>query len=248
MDIQEVIKLLRQIDLSNYPCKEVLKLIESIPNCVHQQLDLPPSYSIYRARENENGISFSSKSELTYKQQSSKDGYKRASTPDMTMFYGSILPDRIEDGEINEIRAVVFPEAMPWVCDSKNKGRKKITLSTWNVIEKIKLIGIVQYSDFSSDSYFLKKLREHYDNSLDLNIEIKEDSRLFTSFIANEFAKKITENDYDYLISALFAKSIVDKGYDGVFYPSVKRDGTGYNVALTPYAAENKIQLAGVVE
>jgi hypothetical protein len=40
------------------------------------------------------------------------------------------------------------------------------------------------------------------------------------------------------MISAIFTQIAVSKGYDGVFYPSVRVGGRGFNIAITPEATK----------
>lgn len=56
-------------------------------------------------------------------------------------------------------------------------------------------------------------------------------------------AKAETNHDYDYLLSATFAETVVDKGLDGVLYPSVIVGGQGFNVAINPEVADSNLDL-----
>jgi hypothetical protein len=56
--------------------------------------------------------------------------------------------------------------------------------------------------------------------------------------LADEFAKENLRGDYDYMISAIFTQIAVNKGYDGIFYPSVRVGGKGFNIAITPQATK----------
>jgi len=40
----------------------------------------------------------------------------------------------------------------------------------------------------------------------------------------------------------------VQNGFDGVLYPSVRLNGAGFNVAITPQAADTKLQLVLAME
>ena len=72
--------------------------------------------------------------------------------------------------------------------------------------------------------------------------------KLISNFIASEFKKSKISSDSDYLISAIFSDVMVSKGFDGILYPSVRTEGKGINVALTPSAVEKKmkLELAGI--
>lgn len=246
--INEIIKTLKELDLSDYPYSEISNQIRDAGMIGYLVYTLYPNKSIFRARPNEDTEHFNSKCQLTYKPQQFNTTCQRASTPNMTMFYGSILPDIKQNGGLsNEIITPTF-EAVSWLRDKSTKGIRKITYSKWNVTEPIKLIAIIQHGKFYDRSSLTKKLMNDFNTFLDKNEEKKEDTIAFTSFLASEFAKNVETNDYEYLISAAFTENIVAEGYDGVLYPSVKLGGEGFNIAITPKAADTKLQLELVVE
>ena len=40
------------------------------------------------------------------------------------------------------------------------------------------------------------------------------------------------------MISAIFTELVTENKYDGIFYPSVRTGGNGFNIAITPKATE----------
>jgi len=248
-DVQKAIDVLKGLDLSKYPYYKIVTQIANAGMIKHLKIGLHPGKSIFRARLNENDEHFFSKSQLTYKPQQFNKTYQRASTPNMTMFYGSVLPEEIEKGELNAVRVVPTFEAIPWLRDKMTKGKKTITYTKWVVTQDIELIAILQHGNFYDKNSFTRKRMNDFSSFLNQNPERKDETIAFTTFMAGEFAKEVdSSKDYDYLFSAAFTESVVKKGYDGVLYPSVRLDGAGFNVALTPQAADMKIQLAVVME
>ncbi len=245
--IEQAINILKGLDLTKYPYNEVRKQISNIGVVGQLRVTFHPGKSIYRARPNSIDEHFYSKCQLTYKPQHFNETYQRASTPNMTMFYGSVLPEELESEELNESRVVPSYEAVPWLRDKSTKGHRKITYSRWFVTQEINLIAIVQHDKYYDNSSYTRRLMKDFKRFLNENADKKDETIAFTTFLANEFAKEV-KIDHEYLISAAFAQSMVEKGYDGVLYPSVKLDGTGFNVALTPQAADSKLQLGLVVE
>jgi hypothetical protein len=246
-ELQKTIEELKKLDLSSFPYNEILEQIRNAGEIGHLQVTLHQEKSIYRARLNEPDEHFYSRCQLTYKPQQFNKTCQRASTPQMTMFYGSILPEELEEGELDLTRVVPTYEAIPWLRDKTTKGIETITYSRWIVKKDINLLAILQHDEFYDRSSYTRRLMNDYNNFLDQYPDKKEDTIAFTTFIASEFAKEVV-NEYDYLISAAFTKSIIDKGFDGILYPSVKLNGAGFNVALTPEAADTKLDLAVVVE
>jgi RES domain len=248
-EVQEAIDNLKKLDLSKYPYYDITTNIASIGLIGHLEITLHPGKYVYRARVHDNDEHFYSKCQLTYKPQQYNKTCQRASTPNMTMFYGSVLPEEIEKGELDEVRVVPTFEASPWMRDKNSKGIKKITYSKWKVTQEIKVIAIIQHGNFYDKSSYTKKLMDEYEAFLSQSPDQKEETISFMSFMASEFAKEVDgSKDYDYLISAAFTETLVKNGCDGVLYPSVRLGGTGFNVAITPEAADQKLQLDVVME
>jgi len=246
MEVQETIKKLQGLDLSKFPYSEIVAQIANAGVIAQLEISLHPGKSIFRARLNEYDEHFYSKCQLTYKPQQFNKTCQRASTPNMTMFYGSVLPEEIKD---DETRTVPSYEAIPWLRDKTTSGKRTITYTRWNVTQDIKLIAILQHKNFYDKSSYTRKLMDDFEKFLNQNPDKKDETIAFTTFIASEFAKEVDNSkDYNYLISAAFTESLVKNGYDGVLYPSVRLGGKGFNVALTSKAADMKLQLAVVVE
>jgi hypothetical protein len=71
-------------------------------------------------------------------------------------------------------------------------------------------------------------------------------------FFADRFAKNVTQ-EFDYLISAVYAEKmcglvIGNERIGGVLYPSVQTEGEGINIALSPWYADNCLELEMVVQ
>lgn len=246
--IKNILDKLSSLDLSTYPIDEIMSCFEQSGHICYSSISLTPEYEICRARQNETDESFYSKCQLTYKPSQFNNSYQRASTPNMTMFYGSFLSPLIEDNKLADIRFITAFETMPWLRDKSSKGIRKVTFSNWIVKKPIKLIAVIQCDKLNKKCNYSKKMISDYFNFLDKYPDVKEDSFAFTSFLANQFAKKIEFNDYEYLISSLFAQFAVKNGYDGVMYPSIKVDGLGFNIAITPEVADSKLDLNYVAE
>lgn len=247
-EVSDAIESLKRADLSDYPYKEVSNQIKNVGVIGYMVVTLHEGKSIFRARLNGTNEHFFSKCQLTYKPQQYNKTCQRASTPNRTMFYGSFLPDELLDGELDIPRIVTTYEAVPWLRDKTTKGMRAITYSRWILSKDVNLIAILQHKNFYYKSSFTKKLMNEYNNDINGSRNNKEETLAFTTFLANEFAKEVTSKDYEYLISAVFTESIVDHGFDGVLYPSVRLDGAGFNVAITPQAADTKLNLAVVME
>ncbi len=246
--IHTIINSIKTLDLSQYPHSEILAELQKAGLIGYVVVQLHSGYPIFRARPNYDGERFYSKCQLTYKPSHLNKSCQRASLPGMSMFYGSILPGNIVKGDLDNVRVAPTFEAVPWLRDKTTKGYGKITFTRWVVTNTLYLIAIVQHENFQNKNSYIRELMGKYDEFLEKNIERKSDSMILCNFLANEFAKEVNKNDYEYLITATFTKFLVDQGFDGVIYPSVKLEGAGLNIAITPQAADIKLQLTLALE
>lgn len=123
--------------------------------------------------------------------------------------------------------------------DKSKSGYQKISFGRWVVQEDINLMAIVHHDSYYNESNYTRELVnafkgfiEHYPK------EVIDKSLKFQDYLASEFAKEDIQEDYDYMISAIFTENIVGHGLDGILYPSVRTAGKGFNIAITPKATE----------
>ena len=234
------ISKLRDLNLSIYPVKEINNIMSEFGRFGVVVIPLPVGKTIIRARPNESN-SFKSISELTYKPAEYNTKYQRASTPNTTMFYGCVVPENIGKEEFDTARVTAITEVSKLYRQEIENGDEKITFSRWIVTKEIPLIAIVYNKDFINSSLHANELYSAYQIFLQNNPNDIINSNIVTEYFASEFAKKETPHDYEYLISALFTELITKKGYAGVYYPSVRSEGKGFNVAIHPVFVENNM-------
>lgn len=231
----KTINKLESLKLSEYPVDEIKKSLSEFGIVGFVALTLHKGKTIVRARPNDLDETFKTISELSYKPSRFNDNYQRASTPFMTMFYGCVVPENIENCEIESARVTAVLEASKLYRRGIKSGEEKITFSLWTVIKDIPLIAIVYNQDFVKTSPQANELYLAYQSFLKQNnaYDILKNNSI-TEFLAFEFGKSETPNDFDYIISALFCELVVQKGFAGVYYPSVRAEGKGFNVAIHP--------------
>lgn len=241
------IESLKSLDLSNYPVDSVRKLIRDLGGFLTIKTTLHKGEIIIRARPNEKGERFTTRSQLSYKPSHLNTSFQRASTPNMTMFYGAI--DTGTDNQLNLSRVTSTLESASILSNNSIDGEQTITISKWMVTHDIHLLTICHNKDFIPKNPETQKLFELYKKYLTpFPIEDQNRFKIITEYFANEFAKKEISNDYDYIISAIFTEFAIQLGINGVFYPSVKVDGKGFNVAIFPEIADNNLKLIAVSE
>lgn len=242
--IDTIIEDLKALDLKNCKDDEITKLLGEMGVVPWMCVTLHPDKLIMRIRPNYGNEEFFHRKELTYKPKHLNYTYQRASTPQNTMFYGSIISDYYYGHEPDSERYVATLESLPWSLDKNVKGFQKHTLSRWRVKEDINILAIVHHDQFIQDRKFTEELENTYRDTIQgFTQENREKYDRVVKYISEEFAKPVKEH-YEYKISALFSNIITQKGLDGVIYPSVQNAGYGYNVAITPQAADAKLELS----
>lgn len=252
MTINELITKLKSFDLRTYPYAEIKNLLkENIGEILIVGRTFHKGRQLMRGRLNERyDVRYTKKSDLSYKPKELNKEYQRASTPYNTMFYACYLSDNPSDEEISSMRIPCVMETIyKEFNDKKSSFYKKMTFGRWEIVEELKLFPLFLSDNFSEKTSFLKGIKESYDKNLKEieNKEVAEKSRKILTYLANEFSKENINDDYDYMISAIFTEIITELGYDGVLYPSVRTVGKSFNIAITPKATE-KLKLIAVTE
>lgn len=249
-DYLETLRKLKELDLSQYPHDEVKATIGEFGKFGLIQMTLHKGKALIRARPNvAGGASFSTRSELSYTPAQYNTRYQRASTPNQTMFYAGTIPENIPANELNNARIIASLEASHLLRNIGQEGEQVVTFSKWVVTQDIPLIAVCYHKDSIEQSSHTKELYEAYHNSMkDIDEALKGKSIAITEFLASEFAKKDVDPDYKYMISAIFSEIVVGKGLAGVYFPSVRADAKGYNVAVSPQFADACLQLVAAGE
>lgn len=242
MNKQTIINRLAALDLSQYPCSEIKRLIHNLGNVGFIITTLHSGKFITRARCEGNLLLAS---ELSYKPQQYNDRYMRASTPQQTMFYGCVVPEK---QLITDARYIAALECSSLIRQGLNSsGKSCITYGKWEVIDDIDLVTVVHKDSFcNANNSLLQELKSLYNAFLTNHSNMANDLDIVTEYFAKEFSKEnVDGEDYNYLISAIFTEIITNEyNLDGVMYPSVQAGGDcGFNVAIKPSAVDNKMKL-----
>lgn len=247
MSINTIIKKFKNLDLSIYPVEEIKELFNEVGGIGVIVVSYHKGKSVMRARPNWENKRFFKKSDFSFKPQEFNKTFQRASTPNKTMFYATSIPDKIEKGELDNMRIIGLTETIPMLRDKTKSGYEKISFGRWVVQDDIKLVAIAHEKSYYNESNYTRELVDSYDEFIKTYPkDIIEKSMKFQDFLAGEFSKEEINNDYDYLISAIFTENIVKHGFDGVLYPSVRTGGKGFNIAITPEASKKlKLYVAG---
>ncbi len=218
--------------------------------------ELHKGINIYRSRLNMLNMSFSSIDQISYPTTPPKI-FGRANCPNSTMFYGSYTPAEVlEDektlGAEDEIKLGYVTNAFEistFLRDTGASGEQKITIGKWQVQKYIKLATIVFHEEYINKTQLAQFLNKDFDAYLEKFSQYKNETILWNSFISKEFAKPVEDSNHrEYIISATYTYFLLRKGFDGIIYPTVKLDGRGFNLALTPQAVNTCLKLKLVAE
>lgn len=236
----KILGVLSDLNLEEYPTEEIRGLLHELVYKVPLYVtDFHQGRCIERAVNNtvEEPL-FISKARISYKPKHLNGNYQRASIPNETMFYGSVL--FLDEDKIEYERIIGAYEACELLRDDL-EGESLITFGKWEVIEDLPLVTIIDpYKDYSSK--YLNGLKVAQNNFIKGLISDEDDRECVNhiySFLSSEFSKQVKrKEEFNYLISSIFANSIVSSNFDGVYYPSVQAFGEGMCVAIIPEAVD----------
>lgn len=239
---------LNSLDLSLYPSENIYRLLKSLNHYGIIITTLHPGKKIIRGRiHNQEEQRFNSIDELSFCPAYKNTKYQRASAPGYTMFYGSIVPEIRSNEEPNTARFTVLYEISEIVENNIYSGLQKITFSAWVVKRNIHLVTIVGAKHFKRNTLLSKILMRDFDSFISSRPSYIETSKAISEFLSYHFSRKV-DNDYEYMISALYSHLAINYGFHGVMYPSVPLSGDGINVAIEPNIAEKCLTFLGASE
>lgn len=247
--MKEHIEAFKKLDLKTNPVKEIENIISQIGALPVAITDFDKSKIIHRARPIKKGENLTSADQLSFTPKELNSEYRRASTPEQTMFYGAVIPEIIGEKEINLERIIGACETSKFLRDANSPdGEEIIVFGKWRVKDKISLLSIINPEIEKNKISFFQEMTNNYHLFLESIKEKKESAELFQSFLSSEFAKLVIKGqEYDYLITSKFTEEII-KHCDGVIYPSVQADYNGLCVAIKPETANANLELVEVSE
>lgn len=246
MQFVEIKDRLLRMDMSLYPVEEVRALLSQVGPNGFLVSSLMAGQRVVRARI---GSNVTKASDLSYKHSPCSDHrFRRASTPDMRMFYGCLVADGRSAFPSEYVTAV---ECSRLLSEEQLEGDELVTFGLWEVTRPITVIEVIHPNYFSNaeNNPLVKGAKFRYETLLaSCPKEMREELDLRAEFFSYVFSRpNPSKKDYEYLVSAIFSEMSVAKGYDGLLYPSVATDGMmGLNVALTDKAVDAYMKLSHV--
>jgi hypothetical protein len=232
----ELLTELKSLDLSQEPSEDIERILREI-----FQGGIPLMATDYNhPKEFERAVNnteeepiFTTKARISFKPEKFNKTHLRASTPDNTMFYASVIPEgELSANEINYARIVGASETLDLLRNNVD-GERLVTFGKWQVQGEISVITIFDPNKDYNISY-INEVRDKYTSQNLSNEDVLKRDELL-EFLSSEFSKKVENGEnYNYMISSIFTELVVNNGADGVLYPSVQSDGCGLCLALHP--------------
>lgn len=243
----ENLKELKKIDLTKNAIKEIDDILNQIGPLPVMRTEYHKGKIFDRAlRINDDEIDFNTRCRLSYAPPEYNKNYLRASTPENTMFYGSVLKDNYTIDDHSYTRITACCETSELLRDNSiDKGERHMIIGTWEVQDTINLATIFDPTkDYDID--YLQDIKNEYILYLKMHPLLESKGIEYLKFLAEEFSKDVKNGqNHEYHISALFSALISNTGLDGVLYPSVRAAGIGLCVAIHPRVM-NQLRLIGV--
>lgn len=254
MSLEETLTLLDglvKLDLAAYPVDSINQLISQLTSFPARITEFHTGHVVYRVRPNGEGESFTKISDLSYKPQQFNKTYQRASSPEQTMFYGSMVPNDNTQSEIDIGRVIAIAEGSKLFRNKDIKeGQEIVTFGMWRLQDTVSLVSILHPDLEKNITPFAIERATAFMEWLNQFADKRDQGKAILKFYAEQFAKMVEwdEPDFKYLHSALLTKFLIGKGYDGVLYPSGRVEGKGLNVAIAPDFVDSHMRLEGVME
>ena len=236
----EILNRLKEIDLETVSTDEINKVLNQVGALPIMKTEYSDGKLFFRAVRNSDADSdFTTVSRLSFCPPEYNKNLLRASTPDNTMFYGSVVKDNPTDEEYNYARITACCETSELLRDNEiPDGERVLTIGTWRVKGKLQ-VGTIFDPNKKYEIEYLENIKNAYIDFLEHFPDLKEKGLAYLAYLANEYSKDVKNGEnYKYKISALFSKIAADKS-DGILYPSVRAAGIGLCLAIKPDAMEN---------
>ena len=198
MNELNILNKLSMLDLASKPVNDIDRYIGQIGPTAGIGYTLHNGFPIFRGRPNESETEeFRTRDQLGYKPQKFNTTFQRASTPNKTMFYGSILPPEIGENEINNARLTACFEASKTYRNNLFKSNEKITFSRWEVQNDVNLLLILPGLTNDNQDSFLTKMNAELEKKMSADRELAIRTRLVNEFFAQQFSNPNIRYDYD---------------------------------------------------
>lgn len=243
--------LLDNIDVEKQNTDELYDIFRMVPDVDYPVLRfyLYPGTVLIRQRINLPGAEFNKVSDLGCPPASCIHSYERANVPYQAMFYTCSFPGDYEaDGDNLPPRVVALLETSSFYRDREASGIERCTVSLWDVVKDLELVAMPFLFDYSRACKDILAINDAWNREL-AKYDVNKEGLELVEYMAKEIGKTFSSN-IEYFKIANFINYLLNvnektKNVDGIIYPSVPAAGAGFNVALKPDVAREKVQFRG---
>ncbi len=238
---------LQQAELAKISHQKIIRLIkrEGIQVPVLTAL-VKAGAIIERGRVCNQGTVFPSEFDISYRLDIGNImKYGRANRPFQSMFYGA-MPSVV----LNHPTQTLFEELVGQFEESLKEGFKTtMTVGRWIVKKDMEVADICYGQEYLNVKENAERF-EHWRNELPKTEIDSPDNQELLRLFSTEFSKSLVINHANYKISSVYTDLALGEGLAGISYPSVRTDYNSRNIALTPSAVDEYLELteAGVFE
>ena len=202
---------------------------------------------LVRQRLNLIRTEFNEVSELSYPPLLCVTKYERANVPFQPMFYACSFPRGYND-ETHPPRVIALQETSSFYKDRPASGIERCTVSRWEVVEKIELVALPFLADYNMPNSDIQTIKDEWNNAIgdsSANLEGRELVEYMAKEIGKDFSSNVEYFKISNFVNYLLNVNKKTKNADGIIYPSVPAGGAGFNVAIRPSVADEKIKFVG---
>lgn len=225
---------------------ELYKIFQSIEdfNLPIIRMRINQGVSLLRQRVNIKNKEFNYISELNYPHSKYVTNYGRANIPFHPMFYCCSFP---LDSKAPEPRIITLLETSKFAMDKTKSGIERATLSKWIVKKPIELLVLPFYCYYEKACQDIKEIQEQWDKRIN-QTTIDSDAKELVDYMSRQISQEVSDNiEYFKIANFVYYLLYVNektKNADGIMYPSVPAGGDGFNVALKPERADEKLEFS----
>ena len=145
---------------------------------------------------------------ISYKPAEYNQTFLRASTPNTTMFYGTVISEYFKEAEKRYARVTGISEISTLLRSPEIlQEESRVTFGKWEVDSTISLATIIDPTKEYTQPY-LNELKNKYIHFIaEASVEVQKESIKYLKYFSEEFSKEVGAcQNHDYLISALLTE------------------------------------------
>jgi len=204
---------------------------------------------LLRTRINIKDESFTNICEISYPP-ADKVGYGRVNVKGKPLFYSCSFAGHEGDDNIPP-RIMTLEESSAFLRDKKASGIERSTCSVWYPVGEINLICLPFLTKFDRECSQVSEIRNGWYDAM-RGGRVPKSARELVEYMSVEISKDFT-TPQEYMKIAHFVNYLLyfnskTQKADGIIYPSVPAQGSGFNVTLKTEVVDSRVKCTNVAE